>query len=196
MLPRRTAAAAFLFVPWQAAFPAIRPMGLRPSHGRGFTLFEFLVLLVIIAILAGVTMIKTASVASAGAVEQADKLRRDISHLQILSMSWGAALRLTASSTGYAVTCRSTTTSTPCTSVGATPIDPATGQAFSVTLTDSVTLSASLADLDFDSLGRPVSCSTSCTLLSANPVATYTLTGSTTTATVTVRPITGFAQRS
>ena len=168
---------------------------------RGFTLFEILVVLVLASLLAAFVAVSTSSVAQSSVIDQADKLRRDVSHLQVLAMGWGVALRLTASSTGYSVTCQSATAGTPCAALGDTPIDPATGQAFSVTLTNGVLLSPAGTSLDFDSLGRPIS---GTTLISNNPVnlglgassPTFSLTGGGNTAYVTIRPITGFAERS
>ena len=69
---------------------------------------------------------------------------------------------------------------------GGTPItDPASMQAFQVTLDNSVTLTGSITS--FDSLGRPVAGGA---LLDAPRV--FTLNGSSRTATVTLSAVTGF----
>jgi hypothetical protein len=123
------------------------------------------------------------------ATTQADMLRRNLSHLQLLAISRSARLRLTVLSGGgsYKVeTCNTSACS------GTTPLDPdpATGLNFNVNLAaDGVTLSPA-GTLDFDSLGRPVS---GATLITTNPAYTYTLTGSGNCVDVRVLPITGFA---
>ena len=69
---------------------------------------------------------------------------------------------------------------------GGTPVtDPATMQAFQVTLDNSVTLTGS--NTSFDSLGRPVAGGA---LLAAPRV--FTLSGGSRTATVTLSAVTGF----
>lgn len=70
-------------------------------------------------------------------------------------------------------------------------VDPATGLNFSVALTDGVTLSPANDTLDFDSLGRPQSGGS---LIATIPARSYTLIGSGRSVSVTVLPITGFAQ--
>jgi hypothetical protein len=128
---------------------------------------------------------------------QADQMRRDLSHAQILAESWGVSLRLTASSTGYTFTCRTNLGASPCSSLGAQPVDPASGNSssnlFGATFTDGVIMSASTgcATLDFDSLGRPTSGTAYLT-----SACTYTLSGNGTTSTVTVNPVSGLATTS
>lgn len=165
----------------------------NPTTLGGFTLLELVLVLTIISILSATAVISTRSTSQRAAVEAADKLRRDVAHIQALGMSYALSLRLTAAAdgSGYNVTCRSIATFSPCTTLGASLIDPATGSAFSITFTDGVTISASSATLDFDSMGRPIA---GTALLTANPAVTYTLTGSGTTAIVHVRPLTGFAE--
>lgn len=173
----------------------------------GFTLFEVVVVVVLVSILAGTMMLKTTPVSDRAAINQADQLRRDLTHIQVLALGWSVALRLTVSSTGYTITCRSTNFGTPCTTTGGTPIDPATGEEFKRTLTDNVSIAAACTSgdsstdcsiVDFDSLGRPWGLSGSTySLLSTNPARTYTLTGGTRSdIKVYLRPITGFAEAS
>jgi hypothetical protein len=93
-----------------------------------------------------------------------------------MAMHQGRSLTLDIqSSTTYRVADGSFTTVT----------DPATQQAFQVTMDNNVTLSG--IDTGFDSLGRPVAGGS---LLSTARV--FTVNGSTTTATVTVSAVTGF----
>ena len=155
------------------------------SHTRqcGFTLIELVTTIVVIGILSAVVMANINARAQHSVTTQADQLRRDLSHIQMLAISRGRRLRLTTTSTTYTV---AVCTTSAC---GATTAltDPATGQNFSVTLTNGVTIAGST--LDFDSLGRPQS-NGSLTTGSW----TYTLSGSGRSVAVAVLPLTGFAQ--
>jgi MSHA pilin protein MshC len=161
---------------------------------NGVTLVELIIVMIVMGILTAVAVTSISAKKAYSVNTQADQLRRDLSHIQLLANSWGVALRLTASSTGYTVTCRSTSTGTPCTSLGATPVDPATGANFQVTFSDGVTMTwspSASSTVDFDSLGRPIS---GTSLLITNPVRTYTLSGNGRSENVYLRPIAGFAE--
>jgi len=147
----------------------------------GFTLVEMVVVMLLAAILVAVTATRW-DATDATAPSQADLLARNIRHMQMLAMSWGQGLRLTAAGTSYSVACV-TAGAAPC---NASPvIDPATGQAFSVILENNVTLAGGPTSID--TLGRPVN---GAALITTNT--TYTLTAGTSTWSVVVRPITGF----
>ena len=158
----------------------------------GFTLIELVVTLVIMGVLSAVVIANMNAQSKHSATAQADQLRRDISHIQFLAISQDRRFRLSVASTGSSYTVYFCDTPTSCPTTN-TVTDPATGQNFSVTLTDGVTLSPAPDNLDFDSLGRPQSGGN---LISNNPARTYALTGggSNHNVTVTVLPITGFAQ--
>jgi hypothetical protein len=140
--------------------------------------------MVLAAVLVAVTAARW-NATDATAPHQADLLARNIRHAQTLAMSWGQALRLASTSTGYSVRCVSGSATPPCNSTNPV-LDPATGQAFSVTLGNGVTLNS--VTLDLDTHGRPFSGGS---LTSTNAV--FTLTASSETWTVTVLPVTGFA---
>lgn len=163
----------------------------RTSDHSGFTLIEFIVVMLVISVLAVTVVVRVSAKNQSAAIIQADQLRRDISHIQMLALSWGVSLRLVTAVDGasYTVSCLTAAAGTACPSVGTVPTDPATGQGFSVALADGVRITPAGNTLDFDSLGRPLS---SGSLITANR--TYTLTGSGTSASVSVRPITGFAE--
>jgi MSHA pilin protein MshC len=166
----------------------------RSSYG--FTLVELVIVVVVASILSAAVIVSFSAKGQYAVNTQADQLSRDIRHIQLLALAWGVSLRLStnASGTTYTVTCRSTAVGTPCTTVGAMPVDPATGSSFAVTFTDSVTISTPLNnDLDFDSLGRPISVTT---VIVTNPVRTYTLTGNGRSVSLNLLPITGFVQSS
>lgn len=161
---------------------------IRHIRYNGFTLIELIVVMIVIAILAAAVMLRLSANTQHKATTQADMLRRNLSHLQLLAISRSVRLRLTVLSGGGSYNVSSCTTSA-CTATTALT-DPATGLDFSVNLAaDGVTLSPA-GTLDFDSLGRPVS---GATLITTNPAYTYTLTGSGNCVDVSVRPITGFA---
>ena len=155
---------------------------------RGFTLIELVITMVMMGILSAVVVTDISARAQHSVTTQADQFRRNLSHLQLLAISRGARLRLTvaAGGAGYSV---ATCATSACTTRSAL-VDPETGANFSVVL-DGVTLSPAGNILDFDSLGRPQSGGS---LITATR--SYTLTGSGRSVSVTVLPVTGFAQTS
>ncbi len=155
---------------------------------RGFTLIELVITMVMMGILSAVVVTDISAKAQHSVTTQADQFRRNLSHLQLLAISRGARLRLTvaAGGAGYSV---ATCATSACTTRSAL-VDPETGANFSVVL-DGVTLSPAGNILDFDSLGRPQSGGS---LITATR--SYTLTGSGRSVSVTVLPVTGFAQTS
>jgi len=141
---------------------------------RGFTLLELVIVLVILGTLAAFA-IPRFSPSDNTVAAQADRLARDLRHAQALALNQGRTLDFyVQSATTYRVTFG-----------GSTITDPATMQAYLVTLDNSVTLTGT--DTGFDSLGRPVAAGS---LLGAARV--FTLTGSSRTATVNLSPVTGF----
>ena len=145
------------------------------TSNRGFTLMELVIVLAIIGSMAAIALPRWAP-ADTTVGAQADRLARDLRHAQSMAMHQGRSLTLDIqSSTAYRVADSSSTTVT----------DPATQQAFLVAMDNNVTVSGT--DTGFDSLGRPVFGGS---LLSSARV--FTVSGSSTTATVTVSPVTGF----
>ncbi|NJD36057.1 MAG: prepilin-type N-terminal cleavage/methylation domain-containing protein [Betaproteobacteria bacterium] len=158
-------------------------------RSAGFTLVELIITIIIMGILSAVVMANISARAQHSVTAQADEFRRNLSHLQLLAISQGLRLRLSVNASGTNYTVVSCTTPA-CTSTNPV-IDPATGLNFSVDLIDGVTLAPASDNLDFDSLGRPVS---GAALLTGTPARSYTLSGSDRSVTVSVLPITGFAQ--
>lgn len=149
---------------------------------RGWSLVE-LVIVLIVASTITYFVIRTLSPRDSVALQQAERLRSDLRHVQMLAMTWNQPLRITAAATGYSVSCV-TAGAAPC---NASPIvDPANGQPFSVSLQTGLSL-AGPGSLDIDALGRPRN---GATLITAN--ATYTIGGGSAARSVTVAPITGF----
>lgn len=156
-------------------------------RGTGFTLVELTAILLLIAVFAAVVFLRFEPAESTVGF-QADRLARDIRHMQAIAMYWGVRLRLTASATSYSVACVGGGPSPPCN--GTNPIiDPAPRSdqpSFAVSLQNGVTLSP--GTLDVDPLGRPLT--TAGTL--ATTTTAFTLTGGAKTQTVSVIPLTGF----
>lgn len=156
------------------------------KKSRGFTLAELVIFLVIAAVLAAAALMYYRPT-EIQARYQAERLRSDLRHMQMLAVNWNVMLRLVTTGTSYAVHCATSTTA-PCPASTATPItDPATAEPFTVALQQGLALtgpdSGGAITLDFDALGRP---RRAAGLLTAD--ATLTVTGYT----VTVLAITGY----
>ncbi len=159
---------------------------------RGFTLIELLITIVIIGTLSAVVILNFNVQKQHSFTVQADKLRRDLSHLQLLTISGNGRLLLTVTATGYAICTAATVT---CNAANAI-IDKSTGESFSATLTDGATFISGSGNYYFDSLGRPVTNATSSALLTTTSSFTLDDVSNSSPVTVTVLPITGFAKTS
>ncbi|MGB5537921.1 MAG: prepilin-type N-terminal cleavage/methylation domain-containing protein [Thiogranum sp.] len=147
------------------------------SCGAGFSLIELVSVIVILATIAALAAPRFVH-HDATVPAQADQLGRIIRHAQALAMSQGRPLTVDVqSATSYAITDGATPTPS-------TIRDPS-GQLQAFSLQNGVTLSG--ADLEFDSLGRPISGSN----LVTNTL-NWTLNGGSNTATVSVQAVTGF----
>lgn len=149
-----------------------------------------LVIVLVVAALVVYFVVRTFQPKEALALQQAERLRNDVRHVQMLALTWNQALRLNISANSYDVCCLDAamsaclTGTAPCT---ANPItDPATGRPFLVALESGLTLGGPA--LNFDTLGRPRS---GAALIAAN--VTFTISGASAARTVVVAPITGFA---
>lgn len=153
---------------------------------RGFALIELIMVVVLIGIMSIAAMISLSANKQHSVVVQADEFRRAISHAQLIAISQGIRLRLTTTATSYAV---ATCTATDC-SATSVLTDPATGSPFSADFA-SQGITLTVGTVDFDSLGRPQSGGS---LLSTST--TFTFSGGDNPISVTILPITGFAQTS
>ena len=127
---------------------------------------------------------------------QAERLARDIQHVQVLASTFGRSLQLvpTAGVNGsYNVCCGTggscvTSGPSPCT---ANPIiDPTTGNAFTVSLHHDVSLAVSGTNpTPFDWKGRPL---TSAGAVNTASATTYTVTYNGTSVAVAIAPVTGY----
>jgi len=147
------------------------------GRSAGFSLIELVSVMVILATLAALAAPRFVH-HDATVPAQADQLGRIIRHAQALAMSQSRPLTVDVqSATSYAITDGATPTPS-------TIRDPS-GQLQAFSLQNGVTLSG--ADLEFDSLGRPISGSNLVTTIQ-----NWTLSGSSNAATVNVQAVTGF----
>lgn len=158
------------------------------NRNGGFTLIEFVVVIVILGVVSTYAIVKIPSPAEATLPSQARTLASNLRHAQNLAITWGERLVVSASGSSYSVACRTAATTAPC---NASPvIDPVTGSSFRVSLQKGVSFGTpTTASLDFDSLGRPVD--SNGVLLTAEPSASYTLSSGRSTQTVTVARLSG-----
>jgi type II secretory pathway pseudopilin PulG len=132
--------------------------------------------LVILAILTYV-VVRSLRPGEALALEQAERLRNDLRHVQMLAITWGQALRVTTAANSYSVSCVTAGVTPPCNA--APVIDPATNSPYTVNLEPGLTLAGPVT-LDLDALGRP------------SGGAAFTISGGGVARTVVVTAITGF----
>lgn len=161
------------------------------GRGRGFTLIELIMVLVLVGILAA-SVVPQFSASQATVLAQAGQLASDLRHLQMLALnrydSASCSLyALTTTAGGYSAACGGTTLT-----------DPITAQGFAVTLAQNVTLCPATT-VYFDTAGRPtnssgalLSAATNFTLITGGNCATPT--GK--FVTVVLSPITGFVNGS
>lgn len=173
------------------------PMFTSSRAGRvsGFTLIELVLIIVVMTIL-GIVVLTRYQPAELSVSVEADRLGRDIRHMQMLAMTWGQPLRLSAAGNTYSVSCASASVTPPCN--GASPvIDPSSGVIFTRTLQAGVTFGTGVS-FDFDALGRPGTWSAGPTFtLSLNPgpamvVVSFTLSAGSETSVVSILELTGF----
>ena len=147
-------------------------------RSRGFTLTELIIVIVMLGVVTSFAISKAMPQAGQATLGyQATQLAGNLRHTQMLAMAWGKELRFTPNSTTYAVTCVTVSVS-PCTSTSTPVYDIGQAANFTVTLANGVTISGSA--VDFNIVGKP------------SAAATFTLTASGQTRTVTVAANTGF----
>jgi prepilin-type N-terminal cleavage/methylation domain-containing protein len=166
------------------ARPLAAPRFFVPRRCAGWSLLELSVVLAIAAVLIFFT-VRSYQPKEAIALQQAERLRNDLRHAQMLAITWNQPLRVTTTANNYSISCV-TAGASPC---DANPVvNPVNGQPYLVALESGLTLAGPGFNLDLDALGRPKNAAT---FISAN--ATFTITGGTTTRTVVVAPVTAFA---
>lgn len=105
------------------------------QRAKGYALFEFIAILLILTILAAFINIKLPAATVFSLVSTTEKIRRDIRYTQTLAMSLNKSYSIIFSATSYTIT-----------------PNPPSG-AYTVTLSPGITLS--LATITFDSFGTP-----------------------------------------
>lgn len=164
-------------------------------RARGATVVELIVVTSIAAILAVGALIYYRP-AEISLEAEADRIRGDIRLMQMAAMTWGVPLRFTPVSGGYSFSCVRNSGSACAGGTLSATLAAAAGLqtvAFNAQLESGISISGSPSTLDMDSHGRPASgCNTTCTLLTT--AYTLNVAGGSKTVTVTIDPITGFAQ--
>jgi type II secretory pathway pseudopilin PulG len=166
------------------AQPVAAPRFFSPRRGAGWSLFELVIVLAVLSILI-FFVVRSFQPQEAIALQQAERLRSDLRHAQMLAVTWSQALRVAVAASSYSVSC---VTAGPAPCDVSPVVDPASGRAFLVNLEAGLSLAGPGFSLDLDALGRPKNGGA---LIAAN--ATFTLSGAGTARTVTVAPLTGFA---
>jgi type II secretory pathway pseudopilin PulG len=163
--------------------PLAAPLFFAPRRLAGWSFLELVIVLGVLAIL---TFFAVRSFYSqeAIALQQAERLRNDLRHVQMLAITWNQPLRVTATAGNYSISCV-TAGASPCNAVPV--LNPATGQPYAVSLEPGIALAGPGFNLDLDALGRPKN---GANLIAAN--ATYNISGGTTARSVVVAPVTGF----
>jgi type II secretory pathway pseudopilin PulG len=164
--------------------PLAAPLFFTPRRVAGWSFLELTIVLGVLSILTYFAVRNFYS-QEAIALQQAERLRNDLRHVQMLAITWNQPLRVTATPGSYSVSCV-TAGASPCNVVPV--INPATGQPYAVNLESGITLAGPGFSLDLDALGRPKN---GASLIATN--ATYTISGGTTARSVVVAPVTGFA---
>lgn len=126
------------------------------SIGRndGFTLIEVAVTLLLLVLLAAYAAPRLTSSAALTLDIQADLFARHLRHAQSLAQRRSVPLQVVVSASTYEVRCGAIVGT--CTNSTTAIIDPATGAAFSVSLTDGAGFSTIPATIGFDRRGNPV----------------------------------------
>jgi prepilin-type N-terminal cleavage/methylation domain-containing protein len=175
------------------AQPLAAPLFFCPRRSGGWTLIELVVVLVVLAIII-YFVVRSFQPKEALALQQAERLRNDLRHVQMLAITWGQALRIGTAAlipgppevkANYSVSCVTASAIPPCNA--APVIDPANGRPFLVELESGLDIAGPGFALDLDALGRPKN---GAALISAN--ATFTISGASVARTVVVVPLTGF----
>lgn len=164
-----------------------RPFSCPRAHPEsGLTLIELLITIFLIGILGGFAAVRYAGRFDQSLAMQADRLRRNLAHAQILAISQSKRLKFTAATTQYKVEECSNVACTTTTAL----TDPVKGTAFVVTLDNGAVMNNTGSFL-IDNLGRPANSSG---LISTSPAFTFQLGLNGRTRSVTLMPLTGFAQ--
>jgi MSHA pilin protein MshC len=172
------------------------PRFFSPAACAGWTLTELVIVVSVASIMTTIVVVRSLPPKQPQATLQAERLRDDLRHMQLLAMTWDQSLRLTVTAAAgpnparYSVSCV-TAGAAPC---NTSPVlDPRGSGAFQVDLETGLDLglmvgAGASATLDMDSLGRP---RLGAALISAN--ATFTISGGGVTRTAVLQPLTGFA---
>ena len=176
--------------------PIRAPRFFSPAGAGGWTLTELVIVLGVMSIMTAVVVVRSLPPKQPQALLQAERLRDDLRHMQLLATTWNQSLRITITAAApptparYSVSCV-TAGAAPCDTVPV--LDPGRGSGFQVDLEPGLDLglligAGASATLDMDPLGRP---RVGAAFISAN--STFTIGGGDVARTVVLQPLTGFA---
>ena len=156
-------------------------------RGRGFTLRELIIVLVIVGIISAIALTRTGN-DPVMLSTQVNQLAGDIRYVQALAMTQGQRYRINLTATGY--------TFTRADAGGTAVIHPATGSAAQINWNSGVTVALPPTNLPsnlvaFDGRGAPYTNNLATTALGLGNTATITLSKGGANATVTIQPFTG-----
>ncbi|HEY9199729.1 MAG TPA: GspH/FimT family pseudopilin [Gammaproteobacteria bacterium] len=152
---------------------------------QGVTLFELVMVMVIIGVLAAMAAPRL-SLTDSSVHAQAAQIARDIRHVQMLAMAQGRTLTFESLGGGYHCGVDDIPSPSDVVVIDDPALHQANQQDCVFTLSNGATLSA--GRISFDSLGRPVDVSRA--LITA-PV-TFIVSGGAQSATLSISPVTGF----
>ena len=168
----------------------MRPQASLPARQRGLSLIDLIIVVVIVSILASYAIWKINQAGDDTLWYQAQRLARDIRHVQVLSSTWGRQLQITPTAGvngSYSVSCV-VSGGSPCNGTS-TLVDPTTGSAFTVSLSKGVSLAVSgTSPTKFDNQGRPLNSAGSIN----NATTTYTVSFNGSSVAIAIAPVTGY----
>ena len=158
-----------------------------PAHERGFTLWELIIVMVLVGIISAIALTRTGN-DPVMLSTQVDQLAGDIRYVQALAMTQGQRYRINLTATGYTLTLAD---------AGGTLVPhPVTGSTAQTNWNSGVTVALPPTNLPnslvaFDGRGIPYTDNVATIALGAATTATITLSKGDANQSITITPLTG-----